>query len=168
MHDSDTLHYYDLPDQLPDLRAGLEALKDRVLTHAGGLEAEQRALLTAILEQGSSYRQVARLRGEHAATVSRRFRRLLRKLSHRTGTPGVKAGRLAPLDTTILSSYYLFGMNQSQIAAKLGVSRYRVRKALEQFATSTAKHPSSLPELRRTESLTVPPIAQNRRRPCTR
>ena len=92
MNDRDDLHYYDLPDQLPNLRAGMEALRDRVLTRADTLEADQRALLRIILDQGSSYQQVARLRGEHATTVSRRFRRLLRKLSHRTADkPGAKA-----------------------------------------------------------------------------
>jgi len=158
MEDRETLRYYDRPNHLPDLRAGMEALRDRVLTRADVLEADQRALLRIILDQGSSYQQVARLRGEHATTVSRRFRRLLRKLAHGTrDKPPIKAGNLAPLDKTILSAYYLFGMNQSQIAARLGISRYRVRKALEQISTSTAKHPSSL-KLRRT----------GRRRPCTR
>ena len=191
MNDRDDLHYCDRPDQRPDLRAGMEALKDRVLTRADTLEADQRALLRVILEQGSSYRQVARLRGEHASTVSRRFRRLLRKLSHATGgkTP-IKAGRLAPLDEAILSAYYLLGMNQSRIAARLSISRYRVRKALARFEPPTAQQRGSAsspiasdtrvsnvnaPTAKR--SLTVPPgesarsmtvAAQKRRRPCTR
>ena len=136
MHDSETRRYYDRPDHRPALRAGLDALKDRVLARAEVLEADQRALLRIILEQGGSYQQIARLRGEHAATVSRRFRRLLSKLSRRAGTAaGIDADRLTPLDKRVLSYYYLCGMNQLQIAARLGVSRYRVRKALEQFAT---------------------------------
>jgi len=148
MNDRETLRYYDRPDQLPDLRAGMEALKDRVLTRSDTLEPEQRALLRVILDQGSSFQQVARLRGEHATTVSRRFRRLLGTLSRSTGGT---ARRLNPTDETILSAYYLFGMNQSQIADRLGISRYRVRKALARFepqqrGVSTAK-----------QSLTVPP-----------
>ncbi|MHC4988422.1 MAG: sigma factor-like helix-turn-helix DNA-binding protein [Planctomycetota bacterium] len=135
MNDRHLLDRYDLPDQRPELRAGLEALKDRVLARADTLEAAQRALLTAILDQGSSYQQVARLRGEHASTVSRRFRRLLRKLSQRTGgKAGVRAANLKAMDKTILTAYYLFGMNQLQIAARLGISRYRVRKTLSRFA----------------------------------
>lgn len=136
MNDTDTIRYEDRPDHRPDLRDGLAALKDRVLTRSHTLEAEQQALLAVILEQGSSFEQVARLRGEHATTVSRRFRRLLEKLSHRTaGSTGVPVRRLNPTDETILSAYYLFGMNQSRIADRLGVSRYHVRKTLEQFAT---------------------------------
>jgi DNA-directed RNA polymerase specialized sigma24 family protein len=154
MNDTETLRYEDLPDHLPDLRAGMEALKDRVLTRSHTLEPEQRALLRVILDQGSSFEQVARLRGEHATTVSRRFRRLLRTLSRSTGGT---VGRLNPTDEAILSAYYLCGMNQSRIADRLGVSRYHVRKTLASFEPSTAKH-----------SLTVPPAAQKRRPSCTR
>jgi DNA-directed RNA polymerase specialized sigma24 family protein len=164
MNDRDTRRYYDRPDRRPDLRAGLEALKDTVLHRSEALADEQRALLTIILEQGSSFQQIARLRGEHATTVSRRFRRLLGKLSGRTAARGpVKDGHLNPIETTILADYCLCGMNQMQIAAKLGISRHRVRKTLDQFATqqnsvlATAK-----------QSLTVPPVAQRRRQSCTR
>lgn len=164
MNDNETLHYYDLPNQLPGLRAEMEAHKDRVLS------GEQRALPTVILEQGSSYGQVARLSGEHASTISRRFRRLLAKLSHRTGgTAPDKTARLAPLNKAILSGYYLHGMNQSQVAARLGISRYRVRKALDEFATH---HRGSAPVPRSPKSedgcLAVPPAAQERSRSCTR
>jgi DNA-directed RNA polymerase specialized sigma24 family protein len=138
MDDKETLRYYDRGDKRPDIRAGLEALKDRVLTRSHTLDAEQKALLTVILEQGSSYEQVARLRGEHATTVSRRFRRLLRTLSH--GTSGTVV-RLNPTDETILSDYYLFGMNQSQIAGRLGISRYRVRKTLARFEPQRGSAP---------------------------
>ncbi|MDH4203135.1 MAG: hypothetical protein OEV87_09590 [Phycisphaerae bacterium] len=186
MNDRETLRYYDRPDQRPDIRAGLEALKDRVLNRAGALEAEQRALLTAILDQGSSYRQVARLRGEHASTVSRRFRRLLRKLSQRTGgKTGIQARNLKAMDKTVLTAYYLFGMNQLQIAARLGISRYRVRKTLDQFAAqqrsgalvlrSSKSEEGSRPIASDTVKCTGPDAArsitvaaQKRSVPCTR
>ena len=143
MDNKPTRRYYDRGDKRGDLRDALSALKEMVLDRSHSLETEQKALLTMILEHGSTYEQVARLRGEHASTVSRRFKRLLRRLSHRVAEkPPVQMRNLKPMEQTILAAYYLCGMNQSQIAAKLEVSRYRVRKTLAPYCATEPKRAS--------------------------
>ena len=98
------------------------------------LDSKKKALLRMILDQGGSYGQVARLSGEHASTVSRRFRSMVRRLGGSTAQAADEAlQRLGPLEKTILIESFLCGIGQRAIAAKLGVSRYRVRKVLHPF-----------------------------------
>ena len=40
---------------------------------------------------------------------------------------------LTPVEKTILIESFLYGTGQAKIAAKLGISRYRVRKVLAPF-----------------------------------
>ncbi|RKY12834.1 MAG: hypothetical protein DRP52_04220 [Planctomycetota bacterium] len=98
------------------------------------LDSKKKALLRIILDQGSSYGQVARLSGEHASTVSRRFRSMVRRLGGGMlrSTDGAER-TLTPLEKTILIESFLYGTGQKAIAVKLGISRYRVRKVLAAF-----------------------------------
>lgn len=88
-----------------------------------------------VLGQDASYKQIARLSGEHASTVSRRIRAMVRRL--RSGPPHTAEalGTLTPLEKTILIESFVYGATQKKIAAKLGISRYRVRKTLAPFRT---------------------------------
>ncbi|OQY05129.1 MAG: hypothetical protein B6I25_06095 [Planctomycetales bacterium 4572_13] len=98
------------------------------------LDSKKKALLRMIVDQGGSYGQVARLSGEHASTVSRRFRAMVRRLRGGTARAADEMLRqLTPLEKTILIESFLYGTGQKAIAAKLGVSRYRVRKVLQPF-----------------------------------
>lgn len=136
MNDKQTRRYYDRGDKRPDLRAGLEAQKDTILNRSEMLEADQRALLTLILDQDGTFAQAARLRGEHATTVSRRFRRLLSRLSGKhIRKPSPQIRQLSAIDKTILSAFYMAGMTQQQIADRLDISRHRVRKTLARVET---------------------------------
>lgn len=111
-----------------------EVLHDRSLR----LDREQKVLLRMVLDQGASYEQVARLSGEHATTVSRRFRALMRRLRGKPLEAADTALRLlSPLEKTILIESFLCGSGQTEIAAKLGISRYRVRKVLARFCKGT-------------------------------
>ena len=121
-----------------DLRSEQEHLINRIEHHLGPLSSEQKALLAIVLRHGGTFQQVARLRGEHASTVSRRFRRLLSRLNGR-GLPRCQPLRLSPLERAILAEYYLCGRTQNQIAVKLDISRYRVRKTLIRLQNSTRK-----------------------------
>ena len=98
------------------------------------MDRKQKALLWMILDQGASYGQVARLTGEHASTVSRRFRAMMRRLRGRPPhTAEAALDKLTQLEKNILVESFVYGASQKQIAAKLGISRYRVRKALARF-----------------------------------
>ena len=119
-----------------DLRSEQEHLINRIEHHLGPLSSEQKALLAIVLRHGGTFQQVAHLRGEHASTVSRRFRRLLSRLNGR-GVPRCRPLALSPLERAIVAEYYLCGRTQTEIAFKLGISRYRVRKTLARLRSST-------------------------------
>jgi DNA-directed RNA polymerase specialized sigma subunit len=105
-----------------------------LLGRAKQLDKQKKALLRIILDQGGTYHQVARLSGEHAGTVSRRFRAIMRRLRSRPlFAANTDLNNLTPLEKNILIESFVYGTGQEQIAAKLGVSRYRVRKALDNF-----------------------------------
>jgi DNA-directed RNA polymerase specialized sigma subunit len=116
------------------IRGDRGELAVHLLDRSEQMDGEKKALLQMILGQGGTYDQVARLSGEHASAVSRRFRAMVRRLSRRPlDTTGNTQRNLTPLEKTILIESFLYGSGQKQIAAKLGVSRYRVRKALALF-----------------------------------
>jgi DNA-directed RNA polymerase specialized sigma24 family protein len=111
-------------------------LAEVLLDRSEKMDPQQRALLWMMLGQGASYKQIPRLSREHASTVSRRFRAMVRRLRGRLPRSAqAELRHLNPLDKTILIKSLLYGATQEQIAAKLGVSRYRVRKALASFRT---------------------------------
>ena len=103
------------------------------------IDSKHKALLRLILDHGASYEQIARLSGEHAGTVSRRFRAMVRRLRGRPPRPAETVSEnLTPLEKTILIESFVCGTSQTAIAAKLGISRYRVRKALALFGRQEA------------------------------
>jgi DNA-directed RNA polymerase specialized sigma subunit len=113
---------------------------DLVLGRAKQLDKQKKALLRIILDQGGTYHQVARLSGEHASTVSRRFRAIMRRLRSRPlFAANADLNNLTPLEKNILIESFVYGTGQEQIAEKLGVSRYRVRKALDHFKATGHK-----------------------------
>lgn len=119
------------------LREAHELLIREVGACLGLLSAEHKALLEVIVHHGGTFEQVACLRGEHAATVSRRFHRLLSKLLARGIKPRCKPVSLSPLESSILAEYFLCGRPQADIADKLSISRYRVRKTLDRIRKYT-------------------------------
>jgi DNA-directed RNA polymerase specialized sigma24 family protein len=119
------------------LREAHDLLVREVGACLGPLSAENKALLEVIVQHGGTFEQVASLRGEHAATVSRRFHRLLSKLLIGRKKPRCKPVSLNPLERSILTEYYLCGRPQADIADKLSISRYRVRKTLDRIRKYT-------------------------------
>ena len=115
------------------LRANYDDLVGVLRDRSWRLDSRQRDMLWLILDQGASYGQLARLSGEHASTVSRRFRAMVRRLRGRPGRKRPTPRTLTSLEKIILIESFLCGTTQVQIAAKLGVSRYRVRKTLAPF-----------------------------------
>lgn len=108
-----------------------------LLERSTHMDKKQKALLWMILDQGASYGQVARLSGEHASTVSRRFRAMLRRLrSQPPRQANISPQDLTPLEKSILIESFVYGGTQKKIAEKLGVTRYRVRKVLDRFRHS--------------------------------
>ena len=87
--------------QTRTLRESPDGALGILLDRSKRMDRKQKALLWMILDQGASYHQVARLSGEHASTVSRRFRAMVRRLRGRPLENAKTAlSNLTPLDKT--------------------------------------------------------------------
>jgi DNA-directed RNA polymerase specialized sigma24 family protein len=148
MSDRETNRHHSSYSETETLGGHREELAGVLRDRSSRLDSEKKALLRMILDRGASYEQVARLSGEHASTVSRRFRAMVRRLRGRPlHTAGNALRNLTPLDKTILIESFLYGTPQKEIAAKLSISRYRVRKALRPFRGSGQKREGASPPI---------------------
>ncbi len=104
-------------------RREYEAFAEGIRLRRGRLNASERALVELVLERSLTFAEIARAAGVNASTVCRRYHRCLRKLA-----PD-ETGRVGALDRRVCRDSRA-GLTQAQIAAKLNITRYRVRKAL--------------------------------------
>lgn len=136
-----------LADEDPTQRGFAEMLRLRTPLLTG----EDRLLMTLCLEDGHSYRQIARLTGANPTTVARRVRKIARRLIDETYSVclGNRSAFSGP-ELAILRDYFLRGLSFAQIGRKRGTSYYRVRttvlKARKLAATATAPGAESVDE----------------------
>jgi DNA-binding Lrp family transcriptional regulator len=107
------------------------------------LAGEDRLLMTLYLEDGHSYRQIARLIGANPTTVARRVRRVARRLIDETYSVCLEnRSAFSGPELAILRDYFLRGLSFARIGRKRGTSYYRARttvlKARELVAAATA------------------------------
>lgn len=139
---------------------------DRIRHGSDWLDSRDQALMQIIFEKGTTYEQIARLTGCSASSVSRRCRRLLRKLVARDlhALRGRDSDRLV---LRIIQAYFLEGLPQRTIARKLNISCYRVRTVLRTVRSAvysgspTGPSEPSTPPVR-----TTPPVQPKGNHPC--
>lgn len=109
---------------------------ERICRRSDWLNSRDKALVQMIFEQGGTFDQVARLTGQNPSTVSRRCRRVLRKLIAKELTALLRRhSGLTGTVIRIVQEYYLYGRTQRSIARSLNVSHYRVRQVLDAVRT---------------------------------
>ncbi len=107
-------------DELDLLRSRLHLLKGK-----------EKVLMSMYLENGSSFRQIARLAGVSDTSIARRIHILPERL-----TDGEYITCLRNRDTftrdqiTIAKDYFLVGLSMKEIAVKRRWSRYHVRETI--------------------------------------
>lgn len=95
------------------------------------LSGEDKALMQMIFDNGTTFDQIAKLTGQNASTISRRFKNLLQKLIARELVTLLNQRKnFDTSDISIVQEYYLRGQSQKAIAQKLSISLYRVRNTL--------------------------------------
>ena len=108
------------------------------------LSRKDQVFLRMVLDNGSTFEQIARLTGESPSTVSRRFQRLLEKLIHRRLLRMLKAQtELDSRTVRVLQEYYIKGQSQQAIAARFNISVYRIRRILQTARTIAAGGPQT-------------------------
>ena len=108
-------------------RDGIDLIRDRLRLLSG----KDKVLMTLYIENGSSFRQIARLRGVSEASVARRIHRLTRRLTSGDFLKCVRnRNKLNRKQMAIARDALLTGLSLRRIAGKRGMSVYAVRKEL--------------------------------------
>jgi transposase len=113
-----------LTDEEPQRRGIAEMLTLRAPLLAG----EDRLLMSLYLEDGHSYRQIARLIGANPSTVARRIRKIAQRLIDETYSVCLEnKSAFSRPELAIVRDYFLRGLSFAQIGRKHGTSYYRAR-----------------------------------------
>jgi len=105
------------------------------------LSSKDRALMQMIFDNGTTFDQIAKLTGQNASTISRRFKNLSQKLIARELITLLHRRKdFNVSDISIVQEYYLRGQSQKTIARKLSISLYRVRSTLETVRSIIYEH----------------------------
>ncbi len=95
------------------------------------LNGKEKVLMTMYLENGSSFRQIARLAGVSDTSIARRIKILTERLTdgeYRTCLRN--RDKFTRDQMTIAKDYFLMGVSKSKIAAKRHWSCYHVRETI--------------------------------------
>ena len=123
--------YEDIPEQVgagsSEHRDRMEILRSRL----GLLSGADRVLMTMYVQNGNSFRQIARVQGVSETSVARRVHKIARRLTDGQYIRCLRySGRLTPSQMAIARDFFLRGLTMSRIAARRDSSVHRVRKAL--------------------------------------
>jgi predicted DNA-binding protein YlxM (UPF0122 family) len=115
-------------------RSRMEILRRRLEL----LNGADKVLMTMYVEKGSSFRQIARLRGVSEASVARRVHQLTQRLIDGEFLTCVRnRDRLTGRQMALARDAFLTGLSLRQIAEKRRVSIYAVRKELADIRKHT-------------------------------
>jgi DNA-binding NarL/FixJ family response regulator len=86
------------------------------------------------LENGNTFRQLARLAGVSEANIARRIRKLTSRLTDGNYVLCLRnRDKLTKAEMTIAKEYFLLGLSQKKIASKRKRTFYQVRNTIEKI-----------------------------------
>ena len=111
-----------------------KALKNRVdflRTRTAWLGGKDRLLMNMYLDNGSTFRQMARLAGVNETTVARRIYKIVKRLLDAHYLTALRnSNYFSPTQMEIVRDYFIRGLTKSRIAAERNCSRYYINKTL--------------------------------------
>ena len=133
-------------------RDRIDLLESRV----GLLTGKDKLLMTMYLNNGNSFRQMARLIGVNEATVGRRIHKVTKRLIDGEYITCLRnRDRFTEVEMNIARDYFLIGLSIRKIATKQHVSYYHVRETLKkiqrlvEITPRTANENQTKPELKK-------------------
>jgi predicted DNA-binding protein YlxM (UPF0122 family) len=100
------------------------------------LNGKDKVMMTMYLENGNSFRQIARLTGVSEARIARRIRGLTKRLIGGQYIVCLRnRNKFSKIQMTIARDYFLTGLSIKKIAAKRHKSIYNVRKLLRKISS---------------------------------
>jgi len=98
------------------------------------LEGEDRALLTMYLDNGTTFRQIAKVAGVNEATVARRIYKLIQRLLDGDYVACLRNRQMFTCqEMSVARRYFLKGESMRTIATREGVTYYQVRQTLKRI-----------------------------------
>ncbi|MHC4664620.1 MAG: helix-turn-helix domain-containing protein [Planctomycetota bacterium] len=111
-------------------RDRIELLRSRVSL----LNGKDRLLMTMYLENGNTFRQLARLAGVSEGNIARRIHKLTKRLMDGEYIRCLRhRDKLTRTELKIARDYFLLGLSHRKIALKHNCNAYKVRKTLERI-----------------------------------
>ncbi len=111
-------------------RDQMEILRSRL----GLLSGADKVLMTMYVQNGNSFRQIARVRGVSETSVARRVHKIARRLTDGQYISCLRnRAKLTPDQMAIAKDFFLTGLAMSRIAAKRSLSVHLVRKTLRKI-----------------------------------
>jgi len=123
-------------------REQIELLRSRVCLLAG----KDKLLMTMYLENGNSFRQMARLAGVNEATIGRRIRKISRRLAEGEYIRCLrKREEFTDFELDVARDYFLSGVAIKWIAANRGSSYQLIRKIIKKIRRQLSKRTADPP-----------------------
>jgi len=127
-----------IPANSPEsISAVQNAYRDRIeLLHSriSLLTGKDKLLMTMYLENGNTFRQLARLAGVNESNIARRIRRVTnRLLDGKYITCLRNRDKLTRAEMAIAKDYFLLGLSQRKIASKRKRSFHQILKILKRI-----------------------------------
>ena len=98
------------------------------------LNGKDKVMMTMYLENGNSFRQIARLTGVSEARIARRIRGLTKRLIDGQYIVCLRnRNKFSKAQMTIAKNYFLTGLSMKKIAVKRHRSYYHVRETIEKI-----------------------------------
>lgn len=95
------------------------------------LQGKDKLLMKMYLDNGSTFRQMARLAGVNETTVARRIYKIVKRLLDAHYLAALRhSEEFSLMQMEIVQDYFIRGLTKSQIAAEYGCSRYHIDKTL--------------------------------------
>lgn len=95
------------------------------------LDEEQR-LLIRLFQAGQSYKAIAVMAGANEATIARRLRKIVRRISDDRFITALSGENTQGQQAKILKERFVYGKTVRQIAKNTGLSKYEIRKIIKQ------------------------------------
>ncbi|MHC4912024.1 MAG: sigma factor-like helix-turn-helix DNA-binding protein [Planctomycetota bacterium] len=98
------------------------------------LSGMDKVIMTMYLVNGNTFRQIAQLMGVNETNVSRRIRRLIRRISDGGYMTCLRnRGRFSREELDIAREYFLLGWSMKRIARERKLTFYRARKMVKRI-----------------------------------
>ena len=109
-------------------------IKDLLSDRIKLLSGKDKLLMTMYIEKGNSFRQIAALAGVDETNISRRIRKLTKRLIEGKYIKCLQnRDKFNANELTVAKEYFMTGMSIRKIANKHRITKYRVYKILQKI-----------------------------------